>query len=47
MKITEQVASPNRGVILITNGLAVTEFSEFLEHIQNRINLDYRLYVIA
>lgn len=41
MKITEQVSSPNRGVILITDGLAVTQFSEFLEHIQNRINLDF------
>ena len=41
MKITDQIQAPNRAIIIITDGQASPELSEFLEHIQNRINLDY------
>jgi hypothetical protein len=41
MKITEQVASLSRTVIIVNNGMPTKELSEFFEHIQNRVNLDF------
>ena len=41
MKITDQVSATDRAVIIITNGEATPELSEFFEHIENRINLSF------
>ena len=41
MKITEQVVAIDRAVVIIQNGQATPELSEFLEHLADRINLDY------
>ena len=41
MKITDQISSPNRALVIIEVEKASPELSEFLEHIQDRINLDF------
>lgn len=41
MKITDQIQALERNYIIINDGMASAEFSEFLEHVQNRINLDF------
>ena len=41
MKITDQIQTPDRSRVIIIENNASPELSEFLEHIQNRINLDY------
>ena len=41
MKITDQINSLDRTVVLIVDGKATEELSEFLEHIEDRINLSF------
>lgn len=41
MKITDQINSLDRSVVLIIDGKATEELSEFLEHIEDRINLSF------
>jgi len=41
MKITDQISAIDRAVIIITDGAASPELSEFFEHLENRINLSY------
>ena len=46
MKITDQISAIDRAVIIITDGSASPELSEFFEHIENRINLSKRDLII-
>ena len=41
MKITDQINSLDRAVIVIVDGKATEELSEFFEHIEDRINLSF------
>jgi len=41
MKITDQISAPDRIVVLVLDGKASPELSEFLEHIEDRINLSF------
>jgi CO dehydrogenase/acetyl-CoA synthase epsilon subunit len=41
LKITDQIISLDRSVVLIIDGKATEELSEFLEHIEDRINLSF------
>lgn len=41
MKITDQIQAPTRITQVVNNNLFTPEVSEFLEHIQNRINLSF------
>lgn len=38
MKITDPLQSPDRNVIIVIDGKAQGELSEFLEHVQNKVN---------
>ena len=41
MKITDQIASPERNIFIIVDGKADVQLSEFFEHVQDRINLTF------
>jgi len=41
MKITQQISAPDRALVIIVDGEASAEMSEFLEHIEDRINLSF------
>ena len=41
MKITDQINSLDRTVVLIVDGKPTEELSEFLEHVEDRINLSF------
>lgn len=41
MKITDQISAIDRTVVIITNGEATPELSEFFEHVEDRINLSF------
>ncbi len=41
MKITDQINAIDRAVIIITDGKASPELSEFFEHLEDRINLSF------
>jgi hypothetical protein len=41
MKITDQISAPTRDTLITEKDLATMKLSEFLEHIQNRINLSF------
>jgi len=40
MKITDYYSAPDRNVVIITDGKATKELSEFLEHLQDKGNYD-------
>ena len=41
MKITDQINAIDRAVVIIIDGEASPELSEFFEHIEDRINLSF------
>jgi hypothetical protein len=41
MKITDQITSPDRDIIVVINDQFDVQVSEFLEHVQDRINLTF------
>jgi len=41
MKITDQIEAPTRNTQAVKDGLFMPEISEFLEHIQSRINMSF------